>query len=164
MWDHYPLGYELNLFQVSYELSSCWIEGINGNLHSAWLCAAHLSLGTNISRLTEAVCLGFPGDLDSKESACNAGDLGLILGSGRSSSEGNGYPLQYSCLENFTEEPGGLQSMGSQRVAHDWATFTFTDVKSKKVQTFKTSSLLRFWGDFFWQWIFTFLLKHIDFY
>ena len=61
-----------------------------------------------------------------------------------------------------TEEPGGLQSMGSQRVAHDWA--TFTDVKSKNVQTFKTYSVLRFWGDFFWQWVFTFLVKHIGFY
>ena len=35
-----------------------------------------------------------------KASACNAGDLGLILGSGRSPGEGNGNPLQYSCLEN----------------------------------------------------------------
>ena len=36
----------------------------------------------------------------SKESACKARDPGLIPGSGRSSGEGNGYPLQYSCLEN----------------------------------------------------------------
>ena len=36
----------------------------------------------------------------SKESACNAGDVGLIPGSGRSPREGNGNPLQYSCLEN----------------------------------------------------------------
>ena len=42
----------------------------------------------------------FPGDSDHKESACNAGGLGLIPGSGRSPGEGNGYPLQYSCLEN----------------------------------------------------------------
>ena len=41
-----------------------------------------------------------PGDLDGKESACNAGDLGSIPGSGRSPREGNGNPLQYSCLEN----------------------------------------------------------------
>ena len=41
-----------------------------------------------------------PGGLDSKESACNAGDLGLIPRLGRSPGEGNGYPLQYSCLEN----------------------------------------------------------------
>ena len=41
-----------------------------------------------------------PGGSDSKESACNAGDSGLIPGSSRSPGEGNGYPLQYSCLEN----------------------------------------------------------------
>ena len=46
------------------------------------------------------VTLGFPGGSDSKESACSTGDLGLIPGSGRSSGEGNGYPVQYSCLEN----------------------------------------------------------------
>ena len=44
--------------------------------------------------------LGFRGDLVGKESARNAGDLGSIPGSGRSSGEGNGNPLQYSCLEN----------------------------------------------------------------
>ena len=42
----------------------------------------------------------FPGGSDGKESACNAGDQGLIPGLGGSSEEGNGYPLQYSCLEN----------------------------------------------------------------
>ena len=40
------------------------------------------------------------GDLDSRESGFSAGDLGSIPGSRRSSGEGNGYPLQYSCLEN----------------------------------------------------------------
>ena len=47
------------------------------------------------------------GDSDGKESACNAGDLGLILGFdpwvGRCPGEENGYPLQYSCLENFRQ-------------------------------------------------------------
>ena len=47
-----------------------------------------------------SVNLGSPGGSDGKESACNAGDQGLIPGSGRSPGEGNGYPLQYSCLEN----------------------------------------------------------------
>ena len=42
----------------------------------------------------------FPGSSDGKASAYSAGDLGLIPGSGRSSGEGNGNPLQYSCLEN----------------------------------------------------------------
>jgi len=42
-----------------------------------------------------------PGGSDRKESACNAGDLGLVPGLGRSPGEQNGYPLQYSCLENM---------------------------------------------------------------
>ena len=51
-------------------------------------------------QLPTPVFLGFPGGSDSKESACNAGDLGSIPGLGRSPEEGNGYPLQYSCMEN----------------------------------------------------------------
>ena len=43
---------------------------------------------------------GYPGGPDGKESACNAGDPGSIPGSGRSPGEGDGYPLQYSDLEN----------------------------------------------------------------
>ena len=43
---------------------------------------------------------GFPGGPDSKESACNVGDLGLIPGLGRSPGGEHGNPLQYSCLEN----------------------------------------------------------------
>ena len=43
---------------------------------------------------------GLPGGAEVKASACNAGDLGLIPELGRSSGEGNGNPLQYSCLEN----------------------------------------------------------------
>ena len=44
--------------------------------------------------------LGFPDGSDGKESAYNAGDLGLIPGLGRSPGEENGYPLQYFCMEN----------------------------------------------------------------
>ena len=47
---------------------------------------------------------GFPGELDGKESACNAGDPGLIPGLGRSLGEGNGYPLQCSCLRNSMDK------------------------------------------------------------
>ena len=61
------------------------------------------------------VMLGFPCDLAGKESACNVGDLGSILGLGRSPEEGKGYPLQYSGLENSR----------LQRVRHHWVTFTF---------------------------------------
>ena len=54
------------------------------------------------------------------ESVCNVGDLGLIPELGRSPGEGNGNPLQYSRQKMpWTEEPGGLQSMGLQRVGED---------------------------------------------
>ena len=47
-----------------------------------------------------SIARGFPGGSEVKASACNAGDLGSIPGSGRSPGEGNGNPLQYSCLGN----------------------------------------------------------------
>ena len=63
----------------------------------------------------------FPGGSDGKASLYNAGDLGSILGSGRFPGEGNGNPLEDSCLENPMD--GGawyrLLSMGSQRVGQD---------------------------------------------
>ena len=57
-----------------------------------------------------------------KNPPANTGDVrdgDLIPGSGRSPGEGSGNPLQYSCLENRTEEPGRLESMGSQKVGRD---------------------------------------------
>ena len=51
--------------------------------------------------------MGFPGGSAGKESASNAGDLGSILGLGRSPGEGKGYPLQYSGLENSMDSPWG---------------------------------------------------------
>ena len=60
--------------------------------------------------------MGFPGGSDSKESACNTEDLGLIPGFRRSPGEGNGYPLHILAWEiPWTEEPDGLQSTGSQK-------------------------------------------------
>ena len=47
--------------------------------------------------------MGFPGDLDGKESACNLGYLGLVPGLGRSPGEGNNYPLQYAGQENYMD-------------------------------------------------------------
>ena len=70
--------------------------------------------------------MGFSGGSDGKASSCNAGDPGLILGSGR--------PPEKEMATHFsnlawkipwTKEPGRLQSMGSQSVRHDGATFTF---------------------------------------
>ena len=64
----------------------------------------------------------FPGGSDGRESACKAGDLGLIPGLGRHPGGGKGSPPQYSCQYSSTEEPGGLQFMGLHRVRHDWTT------------------------------------------
>ena len=61
--------------------------------------------------------MSFPGHSDGKASACNAGDLGSILGSERSPGEGNGYPPQYSCLENPMESPW---QAAVHRVAQSW--------------------------------------------
>ena len=66
----------------------------------------------------------FLGGSDGKESAHNAGDPDWIPGLGRSLGEGNGYPLQYSCLENSMDKGAWceLQSLELQRVGHDWLT------------------------------------------
>ena len=61
---------------------------------------------------------GFPGGLDSKVSGCNAGDQGSIPESERSPREGNGYPLQYSSLENSMDR-GAWQAI-VQGVAKSW--------------------------------------------
>ena len=66
---------------------------------------------------------GSPSGLDGKESACNSGDLDLIPGLGISSGGGmQPTPVFLPRESPWTEEPGGLQSLGSQRVWHDWAT------------------------------------------
>ena len=58
-----------------------------------------------------------------KESACNAGDLGLIPGLGRPPGEGNGNPLQYSCLENPMDRRAWQATVhGVTRAGHDLAT------------------------------------------
>ena len=71
----------------------------------AWQATVHgvVKIWTRLKQLSmhaPILRLGFPGDSDDKESACNAGDPGLIPGWKRNPGEGNGYPLQYSYLEN----------------------------------------------------------------
>ena len=67
-----------------------------------------------------------PGGSAGKESACNAEDLGSIPGLGRSPGEANSYSRQYFGLENSTD----CEVHGSQRVGHDWVTFTFSRMPS----------------------------------
>ena len=100
-----------------------------------------LSQGTKTNKVAgirRAVCVGMglgvggasPVALVVKNPSANAGDkrdVGLITGSGRSPGEGQGN--QYSILAwriPWTEEPGGLQSLGSQRVRHDWSNLAQT--------------------------------------
>ena len=104
---------------------------------TSWTAARRASLSFTISQsLLRLMSIELvipsnhlPGGSDGKEAACNAGDPSSIPGSGRSPGEGYGNPLQYSCLENsmdrgvWTEESGRLQSMGLQRVGHNWVTW-----------------------------------------
>ena len=92
-----------SIFTFSLPSSSLWILCRN-NTKLCDLTTQSMSLG-----LSELVPL-------------DTGDTSSIPASGRSSGGGHGNPLQYSCLENpMTEEPGGLQSIGWQRVGHDWS-------------------------------------------
>ena len=106
-------------------------------LHVSWWWGSHLqppSLGLPHLRMKAPLCRvalpelgfdqgikgkeGFPGGSDGRESACNAGDSGSMPESGRSLSEGNGYPLQYSCLENSMDR--GAQQATVHGVAKSW--------------------------------------------
>ena len=93
----------------------------------AWSCITNMATEKMafVDNLNVLPCLkGFPGDSDRKESTCNAGDQSLVAGLGRSPGGGRGNPFQYLCLES----PHGqrslawLQSVGLQRVRHDWVT------------------------------------------
>ena len=65
--------------------------------HCEFMEGHYLLLCPPVSRIVK---MGFPGGSDGKESACNVGDPSWIPGLGSSPEEGNGYSLQYSCLEN----------------------------------------------------------------
>ena len=85
----------------------------------------HLTLGWRQGNLLLIFTVLLLGGSDGKESTCNAGGLGSIPGLGGYPGTWNGYPLQYSCLENSMDRGArGLQSLGQQRVRHDWVTFT----------------------------------------
>ena len=79
------------------------------------------------------VKLDFPGGSEGKASACNVGDLGSISGSGRSPGEGNGHPLQYSCLENPMDGGAWWATVhGVTKGQTQLSNFTFTKYLKKK--------------------------------
>ena len=71
--------------------------------------------------------LGFPGGSDGKESTCNAGEVGSIPRLGRSPGEGNGNPLQYSCLENLMDRGAWWATVHRVAKSRTWLSdFTHT--------------------------------------
>ena len=72
------------------------------------------------------LAMGFPGGSAAKESACNAGDLGLIPGLGRSPGEGKGYPLLYAGLENSMKCTVHGVTKSQTRLSHFYFTVALT--------------------------------------
>ena len=87
--------------------------------------------------------MGFPGGSDGKKSTCNVGGPGLLPGLGRSPGEGNGNPLQYSCLENSTDRRAWWATVHGVKIdRHDWATNTFTFTFPSVLETCWNNSFL----------------------
>ena len=114
-----------------------WINTLQGYLDIVLpfvcVCAGeNMSIfGSNTHKMIRSglgSVLGFPCGSDGKESACNAGDLGSISGSGRSPGERSGNPLQYSCLENPMDRGAWQIIVQGVAVRHDWATNTLGGV------------------------------------
>ena len=96
--------------------SGPWFDSGQGSLLSSCTPAIYQP-----PRTDHTTFWGFPDGSNSKESTCNAGDLGSIPGLRSYPGKGNDNPLQRI---PWTEECGGLQSMGLQRVGHNWETNT----------------------------------------
>ena len=124
-----------------------------------------INAGMQISfRYPIFISFWFPGGSDGKTSACNAGDLGSIPGLGRSPGEGNGNPLQHSCLENPMDRVAWWAAV--QGVAESWTrlsdftfmsdfTFTFTFIHSEvELLDHMVASLILFFDaqTFFFFW------------
>ena len=111
--------------EVSYgNLEEIWKIILN---EAIWLLLGERFFFKNIYRRAINInmhfprAMGFPGGSDGKESSSSAGDLGSIPESGRPPGEGNGNPLQYSCLENSMNRGAwwAIQSTGLHRVGHN---------------------------------------------
>ena len=98
--------------------------------------------------------MGFPSGSVIENPTTNMGDTGLIFGLERAPGEGNGNLLQYSCLGiPWTEEPGGLNTVGSQK-SQTWFTFCL----KVSMTSYHLSDFTSFWFDFYMHIIFTFLI------
>ena len=86
--------------------------------------------------------VGFPGGSDSKESACNAGDPGSIPGSQRSPGEGNGYPLQYSCLGNSMDREAWRATVHGVTKSWTWLSNTRAHTHTHTITTNNRKALI----------------------
>ena len=124
-WHSPPLPRPRTWGNSSQPRLSAPVTGVNGTIV--------LPLRKSLVQITwlEYICISlrvfcFPGGSDSKESACNAGDPGLIPQSGRVLGEENGYHSSILARRiPWKEESDRLQSKGSQKVKRDWVTNTF---------------------------------------
>ena len=94
--------------------------GLSSFSVTVWMCGLDKKKTNNVTLWVSSVGMGWCGGSDGKESPCTSGNPSLIPESGRFPEGGNGYLLQYSCLENpLDRRAWRLQSMRSQRVRHD---------------------------------------------
>ena len=100
--------------------TQCLVQHLKQNYHSISDADYHYYIIITLRLLLRvfSAIWGFPGGSDSKESACDAGDPGLIPRSGRSLGEGHGNPLQYSCLEKCMD--GGAWRSTVHGAAKSW--------------------------------------------
>ena len=105
---------------------------------------------------TSVETVSFPGGSDGKESACNAGDPGLIPGLGSWRREWQPIPVFWRGEAHGQKSLAGLQSMRSQRVRHDWTTDTFTSLfywtctQSRLWESWGARHLLAAWAPLYW--------------
>ena len=117
-----------------------------GEFHKLYSPCGHKESDTTERLSLSLLCHkeGFPCRSDSKESTWNAEDTGSILESVRFPGRGHGNPLRILAWKTlWTEEPGGLQSLGSQRVRYDWSNLarSLHLVKAHKVTLWGSGSL-----------------------
>ena len=120
VWDECKCAIVLILFGIAF----LWNLNENWPSPVLWPLLSFPNLLAYWTHLYYFTCIyiWFPWWVSSKESACSAGDTGLILGLGRSPGGGHSNPHQYSCLENSMDRGAWwAQSTGLQRVRHDWS-------------------------------------------
>ena len=151
VWQAILHGVSKSLMQLSiHDRNEGWLSFSQGFFHqSHWDKTRRENFSVQLINYSG----GFLGGASGKESACNAGDSrdeGLIPELGRSPGDGNGNPLQYSCLENSMDRRAWqATSVESQRVGHNWAqdyttiTLALTKVRRKKLYTPKPHLLPR---------------------